>query len=62
MVYDCNLEKIVPIIDPLVYWAGCYIPKRLCNQITNVKRRMKERIYNQKLVNQNNISTRKEEK
>lgn len=41
MVYDCNLEKIVPITDSLVYWAGCYIPKRLCNQIINVKRRIK---------------------
>ena len=39
MVYDCNLEKIIPLKDPLVYWAGCYIPKRLCNQITNIKRR-----------------------
>lgn len=41
MVYDCNLEKIIPLADPLVYWAGCYIPKRLCNQITNIKRRRK---------------------
>lgn len=41
MVYDCNLEKIIPITDPLVYLAGCYIPKRLCGQITNVKRRIK---------------------
>jgi hypothetical protein len=39
MVYDCNLEKAIPLTDPLVYWAGCYIPKRLCNQITNIKRR-----------------------
>lgn len=39
MVYDCNLEKIVPLTDPLVYWVGCYVPKRLCNQITNIKRR-----------------------
>lgn len=39
MVYDCNLEKVIPLTDPLVYWAGCYIPKRLCNQITNIKRR-----------------------
>lgn len=37
MVYDCNLEKVIPLTDPLVYWAGCYIPKRLCNQITNIK-------------------------
>lgn len=41
MVYDCNLEKVIPLTDPLVYWAECYIPKRLCNQITNVKRRKK---------------------
>lgn len=41
MVYNCNLEKIIPITDQLVYWAGCYIPKRLCSQITNVKRRIK---------------------
>ena len=41
MVYDCNLEKIIPLTDPLVYWAGCYIPTRLCSQITNVKRRIK---------------------
>lgn len=39
MVYDCNLEKIIPITDPLVKWSGCYIPKRLCSQITNIKRR-----------------------
>ena len=39
MVYDCNLEKIIPITDPLVKWAGCYIPTRLCSQITNIKRR-----------------------
>ena len=39
MVYDCNLEMIIPLISPLVYWAGCYIPKRLCSQITNIKRR-----------------------
>lgn len=39
MVYDCNLEKIIPLTDPLVYWAGCYIPTRLCSQITNIKRR-----------------------
>ena len=39
MVYDCNLEKIIPITDHSVYWAGCYIPKRLCKQITNIKRR-----------------------
>lgn len=39
MVYDCNLEKVITLTDPLVYWAGCYIPKRLCNQITNIKRR-----------------------
>lgn len=41
MVYDCNLEKIIPLTDPLVYWAGCYIPKRLCSQITNIRRRRK---------------------
>ena len=41
MVYDCNLEKIIPITDPLIYLAGCYIPKRLCSQIINVKRRIK---------------------
>lgn len=39
MVYDCNLEKIIPITDHSVYHAGCYIPKRLCKQITNIKRR-----------------------
>lgn len=39
MVYDCNLEKVIPLTDPLVYLAGCYIPKRLYNQITNIKRR-----------------------
>lgn len=39
MVYDCNLEKIIPITDYSVYHAGCYIPKRLCKQITNIKRR-----------------------
>lgn len=39
MVYDCNLEKIIPLTDPLVYWAGCYIPTRLCSHITNIKRR-----------------------
>lgn len=38
-VYDCNLEKVIPLTDPLVCWAGCYIPKRLCGQITNIKRR-----------------------
>ena len=31
MVYDCNLEKVIPLTD--------YIPKRLCNQVTNIKRR-----------------------
>lgn len=46
MVYDCNLEKIIPITDQLVQWAGCYIPKRLCNQITNIRRRInKKREY-----------------
>ena len=41
MIYDCNLEKIIPLTNSLVYWAGCYIPKKLCNQITNIKRRRK---------------------
>lgn len=41
MVYDCNLEKIIPLTDSLVYWAGCYIPARLCSQITNIRRRRK---------------------
>lgn len=41
MVYDCNLEKIISLTDPLIYQAGCYIPKRLCNRITNIKRRTK---------------------
>ena len=41
MVYDCNLEKIIPLTDSLVQWAGCYIPKRLCSQITNIRRRRK---------------------
>ena len=31
MVYGCNLEKVIPLTD--------YIPKRLCNQVTNIKRR-----------------------
>ena len=39
MVYDCNLEKIILITDQSVYWAGSYIPKRLCKQITNIKKR-----------------------
>ena len=43
MVYDCNLEKIIPITDQLVQWAGCYIPKRLCNQITNIRRRINKK-------------------
>lgn len=39
MVYDCNLENVILITDSLVYWAGCYIPTRLCSQITNIRKR-----------------------
>ena len=41
IVYDFNLEKLISITDPLVKLGGCYIPKRLCSQITNIKRRSK---------------------
>ena len=39
VVYDCNLEHIVPITDSIVQGFGCYIPKRLIGEIKNIKRR-----------------------
>lgn len=39
MVFDSNLEKIVPITDNSVEAFGCYIPKRLIGEIHNIKRR-----------------------
>ena len=39
LVYDCNLEKIVSLNDPIVKFGGCYIPKKLIKNIKNIKRR-----------------------
>lgn len=39
VVYDCNLEHIVPVTDSIVQGFGCYIPKRLIGEIKNRKRR-----------------------
>jgi hypothetical protein len=38
LVYDCNWEKVIPLTDPLVTLAGCYIPKRCLTKIHNIKK------------------------
>lgn len=39
LVYDCNLEKIVSLNDPIVKFGGCYISKESMKNIKNIKRR-----------------------
>ena len=43
LVYDCNLQQLVTLKDPIVMFGGCYIPKRLIYKIHNVKRRKNKR-------------------
>ena len=38
-VYDCNLEYITTLDDPIVEFGGCYLPKREICKIYNIKRR-----------------------
>lgn len=44
MVYDCNLENIVPLTDSIVQFGGCYIPKRLVSKIHNIRRRKSKKV------------------
>lgn len=39
LVYDCNWEKLIPLTDPFVEWAGCYLPKFQMHKIHNIKKR-----------------------
>lgn len=38
MVYDFNLEKVIPVTDGLVLIGGCYLPKRLIPEIYNIRK------------------------